>query len=90
LTVAPERCTKPSALTVGRNARFHSSQQKAARSTAKNALRSTDQEGLDKPSRLAQEPATPFVLYYEVWVRSIGQHEQIQIPVSSPRATNRH
>jgi len=59
LTVAPERCTRPSALTVGRNARFHSSQLKAALSTAKNALRSTEQEDHDKLNRRTPEPAGP-------------------------------
>ncbi len=39
MIAALERCTKPSALTVGRNVKFHSSPQKADLSTARNAGR---------------------------------------------------
>ena len=41
-TAAQERCTKPSALTVAKNVKFHSSQQKAAPSTAGTVIRTTD------------------------------------------------
>jgi len=43
-TAAPERCTKPPAPTVVRNVKFRSSQQKAALSTAKSAMRSIDHQ----------------------------------------------
>ena len=49
---AAERCTKQSALTVGRNVKFRSSPQKAALSTARNALRNADhQEDGNKVSK---------------------------------------
>jgi len=43
-TAAPERCTKPPAPTVAMNVKFHSSQQKAALSTAKNAMRNINHQ----------------------------------------------
>jgi hypothetical protein len=39
---APERCTRPPALIVSRSARFRSSLRKAALSTVRSAIRSTD------------------------------------------------
>jgi len=43
-TAAQERCTKPSALTVVKNVKFHSSRQKAAPSTAGTVIRTIDHQ----------------------------------------------
>ena len=44
MTEAPERCTRPPALTVGRNVRFPSNPRKGALSTARIAIGSADRQ----------------------------------------------
>ena len=80
---AAERCTKQSALTVGRNVKFRSSLQKAALSTARNILRNADHQEdgnkLSKGVRFRAGGLNNYRVHREVAAQDLPYSRDVQI-----------